>query len=453
MESLTVVILAAGQGTRMKSDIPKPMHKAAGKPLCEWAMLAAKDLSAKKPVLVVGNGEDTIREHFGDTVVYAIQSERKGTGHAALTARSYYENSDGLVMIVAGDMPLLTKETLKRVYNAAIAPGICGSLLCAKVENPAGYGRLVTDYEGYASKIVEEKDASEDIKKINKINASVYCIRAKHLIKALGSLKTDNAQGEYYLTDIVSILSSAGEHIMPVFTESRECIGVNDRKQLYEVSEILYERKRTELMLGGVTLINPKNTIISYDAEIENDVIIYPGVVIEGKCTIKKGTTLYPNSRIKDSSIGECCSVESSVVLNSDIGNHTVIGPFAYLRPGTKVGNGCRIGDFVEVKNSTIGDGSKASHLSYIGDATIGTHTNIGCGVVFVNYNGKDKHKTIVGDDCFIGCNTNLIAPVSLGNGVYTAAGSTITEDVPDNALAIARSRQTIKENYKKYRK
>ncbi len=453
MTRLTVVILAAGQGTRMKSDIPKPMHHAAGKPLCEWAMVAAKNLCDEKPVLVVGNGADMVREYFGDSVCYAIQSERKGTGHAALMAKEFYQDSNGLVMIIAGDMPLLTEETLKRVYDAANTPGVCGSLLCAKVEDPTGYGRLVTNYEGYASKIVEEKDANEDIKKINKVNASVYCIQAKHLLNALNSLKTDNAQGEYYLTDIVSILSEKGEHIVPVVTEAAECTGVNDRRQLYDVSKILYERKRNALMLDGVTLINPKNTYISYDAVIENDVIIYPGVIIEGKCTVKKGTILYPNSRIKDSVIGSDCRVESSVILDAEIGDNTMVGPFAYLRPGTKIGNGCRVGDFVEVKNSEIKDGSKVSHLSYIGDAEVGKNTNVGCGVVFVNYNGKDKHKTTVGDNCFIGCNTNLIAPVKLGNGVYTAAGSTITEDVPDDSLAIARSRQTVKENYKKYRK
>lgn len=453
MERLTIVILAAGQGTRMKSDIPKPLHKAAGKPLCEWAMLAAKGLSDEKPILVVGNGEELVRDHFGDRVAYTIQSERKGTGHAALMAKKYFEDSDGLVMIIAGDMPLLTEKTLKNVYDAATKPGVCGSLLCAKVADPTGYGRLVTNFEGYASKIVEEKDANEDIKKINKVNASVYCIKADLLLECLENLKTNNSQGEYYLTDIISMLHNRDERIVPVITTAQECIGVNDRKQLYDVSKVLYDRKREQLMYGGVTLINPKNTYISSDTVVENDVIIYPGVILEGKCLIKKGSILYPNSRIKDSIIGENTCVESSVMLECEVGSDSTIGPFAYLRPGTKIGNNCRIGDFVEIKNSVIEDGSKVSHLSYVGDGEIGKNTNVGCGVVFVNYNGKEKFKTTVGDNCFIGCNTNLISPVTLGDGSYVAAGSTVTEDVPEDSLCIARSRQTIKKDWKKYRK
>jgi bifunctional UDP-N-acetylglucosamine pyrophosphorylase / glucosamine-1-phosphate N-acetyltransferase len=453
MERLTIVILAAGQGTRMKSDLPKPLHKAAGKPLCEWAMLASESLSNEKPILVVGNGEKMVRDHFKDRVSYAIQSERKGTGHAALMAKKYFEGSDGLVMIIAGDMPLLTKETLNKVYEAALKPDVCGSLLCAKVEDPKGYGRLVTNFEGYASKIVEEKDADEDIKKINKVNASVYCIRARLLLECLENLKTDNAQGEYYLTDIISMLHKRDERIVPVITGAAECIGVNDRKQLHDVSKVLYDRKCAQMMIDGVTLINPENTYVSSESIVENDVIIYPGVTLEGKCIVKKGSTLFPNSRIKDSIIGERTTVESSVILNSEIGDDSTIGPFAYLRPGTKIGSKCRIGDFVEVKNSIIKDGSKVSHLSYVGDGEIGKNTNVGCGVVFVNYDGKEKFKSTVGDNCFIGCNTNLISPVNLGDGSYIAAGSTVTEDVPKDSLCIARSRQIIKKDWKKKRK
>jgi bifunctional UDP-N-acetylglucosamine pyrophosphorylase / glucosamine-1-phosphate N-acetyltransferase len=453
MNRLTIVILAAGQGTRMKSDLPKPLHRAAGKPLCEWAMMASAPLSDKKPVLVVGNGEDLVRAHFGDHVEYAIQSERKGTGHAALMAKPFFKDSEGLVMIIAGDMPLLTPETLKNVYDAASREGVIGALLCAKVDDPTGYGRLVTNYEGYASKIVEEKDASADVLKINKVNASVYCIQAQPLLKSLESLSTDNAQGEYYLTDIVEMLAEQGERIVPVLTDAAECIGVNDRKQLNDVSKILYGRKCDQLMAAGVTLINPESTFVCWDATVENDVTIYPNVMIQGPTVIKKDATIFPNCRIKNSVICEGATVEQSVVIDTVVGKNTSVGPFAFLRPGSEIGDNCRIGDFVEVKNSQIGDGTKVSHLTYIGDAEVGKNTNVGCGVVFVNYNGKDKFKTTVGDNCFIGCNTNLIAPVTLGNGVYTAAGSTITKDVPDDSLAIARSQQTIKQGWKKYRK
>jgi bifunctional UDP-N-acetylglucosamine pyrophosphorylase / glucosamine-1-phosphate N-acetyltransferase len=453
MKRLTTVILAAGQGTRMKSDIPKPLHKAAGKPLCEWAMVAANDLSDEKPVLVIGNGQELVKEYFGDDVRYALQAERKGTGHAALMAKEYFEDSDGFVMIIAGDMPLLTKETLKRVYDEATKEGVVGSLLCAKVDDPKGYGRLVTDYAGYAHKIVEEKDADTDIRKINKVNASVYCIKADVLLECLKSLKTDNVQGEYYLTDIISMISDKGDNVVPVITTAEECIGVNDRLQLYDVAKVLFDRRRKQLMKDGVTLIDPNSTFVSYDAVVENDVIIYPNVTIEGHSVIKKGCTLYPNSRINNSVIGQRCVVESSVVLSSEVGSDTTIGPFAYLRPNSKIGNGCRIGDFVEVKNAEIKDGAKVSHLSYIGDGEIGENTNIGCGVVFVNYNGKDKFKTTVGDNCFVGCNANLISPVNIGDGAYIAAGSTVTQDVPSDSLCIARSRQTVKEGWKKYRK
>ena len=453
MNRLTIVILAAGQGTRMKSDLPKPLHRAAGKPLCEWAMMASAPLTDKKPVLVVGNGEEKVRAHFGDRVEYAIQSERKGTGHAALMAKPYFKDSTGLVMIIAGDMPLLTPETLKKVYDTASRDGVVGALLCAKVDNPTGYGRLVTDYEGYAAKIVEEKDANADELKMNKVNASVYCIKAQPLLESLESLKTNNSQGEYYLTDIVEMLASKGDRIAPVLTDAAECIGVNDRKQLNDVSKILYGRKCEQLMHDGVTLINPESTFVCWDSTIENDVTIYPNVLIQGPTLIKKGATIFPNSRIKNSVISEGATVEQSVIMDSFVGPNTSVGPFAYLRPGSKIGADCRIGDFVEVKNSEIGDKTKVSHLTYIGDAEVGQNTNVGCGVVFVNYNGKDKFKTTVGDNCFIGCNTNLVAPVTLGNGVYTAAGSTITEDVPDDSLAIARSKQTVKQGWKKYRK
>ncbi len=453
MGRLTTVILAAGQGTRMKSDIPKPLHEAAGKPLCEWAMVAANDLSDEKPVLVIGNGQEMVKSYFGDEVRYALQAERKGTGHAALMAEEYFAGSDGYVMIIAGDMPLLTKETLKKVYDEATKEGVSGSLLCAKVDDPKGYGRLITNYEGFASHIVEEKDASVDEKKINKVNASVYCIKADILMDCLHNLKTDNAQSEYYLTDIISMMSNQGLNVVPVITTAEECIGVNDRLQLYDVSKVLYERRRRQLMKGGVTLVDPESTYVSYDAVVENDVVIYPNVTIEGNTVIKKGCTLYPNSRISNSVIGERTSVENSVVLDSEVGNDSSVGPFAYLRPGSKIGNGCRIGDFVEVKNSVIKDGAKVSHLSYVGDGEIGEKTNIGCGVVFVNYNGKDKSKTIVGENCFIGCNTNLISPVNVGDGAYVAAGSTVTDDIPADSLCIARSRQVVKEGWKKYRK
>jgi len=453
MDRLTTVILAAGQGTRMKSDIPKPLHEAAGKPLCEWAMVAAADLSKEKPVLVIGNGQEMVKEYFGDNVSYALQAERKGTGHAALMAKDYFKDSDGYVMIIAGDMPLLTKDTLKKVFDEAVKEDVAGSMLCAKVDNPKGYGRLITNYAGYAHKIVEEKDASVDEKKNNKVNASVYCIHAKLLLECLQNLKTDNSQSEYYLTDIVSMISGLGLNIVPVITDADECIGVNDRLQLHDVSKVLYNRRRRGLMKDGVTLIDPETTFVSYDAVIENDVIIYPNVTIEGNTVIRKGCKLYSNSRISNSVIGERTIVENSVVLDSEIGSDSQVGPFAYIRPGSKIGNGCRIGDFVEIKNSVVKDGAKVSHLSYVGDGQIGEKTNIGCGVVFVNYNGVEKAKTTVGDNCFIGCNTNLISPVTVGDGAYVAAGSTVTDDVPPDSLCIARSKQTIKENWKKYRK
>ena len=326
-------------------------------------------------------------------------------------------------------------------------------LLTACPEKTPPYGRIVRDAVGRICGIVEDKDATSEQKKIKELNFSFYCFKTSALLRALAQLTPDNAQHEYYLTDCVGILYRAGGDVRSIQIEDmRECVGVNTRVQLAEAEAALRTRINEKLMLAGVTMIDPAATYIGPEVEIGEDTVIYPGVILEGKCRIGRGSTLYQGSRIVGCTIGDATTVENSVLLQAEVGDHTQIGPNAYLRPGTRIGSHCRIGDFVETKNAVIGDGTKVSHLTYVGDAELGEDINIGCGVVFVNFDGKEKNKTVVGDGAFIGCNTNLISPVQVGDGAYIAAGTTVTKDVPAEALAIGRARELVKANWAKGR-
>ncbi|WP_066687987.1 bifunctional UDP-N-acetylglucosamine diphosphorylase/glucosamine-1-phosphate N-acetyltransferase GlmU [Christensenella intestinihominis] len=454
MKECMAVILAAGEGTRMKSRIPKVLHEAAGRSMLEWVVNAVREVDAKKCVVVCGRGMDEIKERLGDGASYAEQAERKGSGHAVMCAARELEGFTGYTLIIAGDMPLLRAGTVRALVDAAEKGNYACTMLTAQLEDPYGYGRILRNELGDVTAIVEEKDATEEQREIKEVNASCYCVCTPLLLECLKEIKPANAQGEYYLTDIVGLLNARGEKVGAYIAEdAQECMGVNDRVQLAQISEILRGRILEQHMRNGVTLIDPKNTYIGADCEIGQDTVIYPNVTLEGNTRIGEDVTLYPGSRIKDSAIGSGTQVQNSVVLNAEIGEHSTVGPNAYVRPDSHIGSHCRIGDFVEIKNSTIGDGTKVSHLTYIGDSDFGKGINVGCGVVVVNYDGKNKFRTSVGDDAFIGCNTNLISPVSVGGGVYIAAGSTITEDIPDNAFAIARSRQTVKTDWKDKRK
>jgi bifunctional UDP-N-acetylglucosamine pyrophosphorylase/glucosamine-1-phosphate N-acetyltransferase len=453
MNNTIAVVLAAGEGKRMKSNTPKILHKAAGKALSEWVVDAAAEATGQTPVLVIGKNADAVKEYFGERVRYAVQSEPLGSGHAVMAAGEYL-TGDGYVIVVAGDMPLIQAQTLSRLAQTATEQDLGACLLTAAVDDATGYGRVIRGEDGGVKRIVEHRDATEEQKAIREINLSIYCFETALLREALASLKPNNAQGEYYLTDCIEYISAKGLRIEAVSCGSPdEWMGVNDRVQLADAAKKLRRRINNEFMVSGVTMIDPDSTYIDSTVTIGQDVTIYPGVTLEGSTVIEQGAVLYPGSRIADSTIGAGTTVQNSVVLSSTVGDNSTIGPYAYLRPNSRIGNGCRVGDFVEVKNATIKDGAKVSHLSYIGDGEIGEKSNIGCGVVFVNYDGKKKSKTIVGKNAFVGCNANLVAPVTIGDGAYIAAGSTVTKNVEEDALCIARSRQTVIEGWAKRRR
>jgi bifunctional UDP-N-acetylglucosamine pyrophosphorylase/glucosamine-1-phosphate N-acetyltransferase len=445
------LILAAGEGVRMKSDMPKVVHEISGKTMVEYIIDALNGITDMKPIVVVGHKADMVKEKLGGNVIYAYQYQQLGTAHAVKCAGEYLRQMDGYVIILAGDTPLITANTLRHIASECMDNGYSAVVLTAEMNDPRGYGRIIRDDNGQLQEIIEDKDADEKQKTIKEINSGIYCFKIKDLLAGLDEISSDNAQGEYYLTDIIRILRERGLKVKAYKTgESTEIMGVNNRIQLAQVGKILRERTLERLMLQGVTLIDPSNTYIDDTVTIGKDTIIYPGNTIEGKTMIGQGCIVYPNSRIVDSDIGNNVRIQASVILESKIGDGTTVGPFAYLRPNSQIGQGARIGDFVEVKNSSIGNGTKVSHLSYIGDANIGSGVNVGCGVVVVNYDGKVKHRTTVRDKAFIGCNANLVAPVEVKEGAYIAAGSTITDDVPEYSLAIARCRQTIKPEWVK---
>ncbi|MEX1376974.1 MAG: bifunctional UDP-N-acetylglucosamine diphosphorylase/glucosamine-1-phosphate N-acetyltransferase GlmU [Eubacteriales bacterium] len=442
------IILAAGKGTRMKSDLPKVLHKAMGKTMVEWAMNSVA-LVDEKPAVVIGYGKELIKETLGDRAYYAIQDEQKGTGHAVMMAQEYIKETD-YVVVTYGDMILLKQESIKKLLDFTQENNLSAVMLTAIADDPTGLGRIVKDDSGHVLKIVEHRDASPEELEINEINTGVFCFKSNELIDALGKLDCNNSQGEYYLTDTVEIINKAGGKIGSIIIDAHEALGTNDRYQLSLSAKELRYRINKDHMVGGVTIIDPDTTYIDAGVEIGNDTVIYPGCVIEGNTKIGERCRLYGASNIKDAQIADDVEIKASTIEKSYVDNKSKIGPNAYLRPKSKIGKDCKVGDFVEIKNSTIGDNTKISHLTYVGDADVGNNVNLGCGVVIVNYDGKNKHRTKIKDNAFIGCNTNLVSPVSVGENAYTAAGSTITDDVPNNTLAIARSRQINKEGWTK---
>lgn len=444
-----VLILAGGKGKRMKSDLPKVLHKVCGKEMLNHVIDVMRNADFKDVNVIVGKGADQVKNATKDrNVTYSFQSEQLGTGHAVMCAKEFLKGKDGVVAIFAGDAPLISEDTVKKFIKFHEQGGYKATLLTSILEHPTGYGRIIRNSKDDVEKIVEHKDCNDEELKVKEVNAAMYCFDIKILLSGLDKIKNVNAQKEYYLTDMIAILKDAGEKIGAMSIDFEETLGVNSRVQLSEVESIMRKRINKRHMENGVTIIDPNCTYIGEDVQIEKDTIIYPGNVIEGRSIIKEACILYPNSRIVDSIISENVTIQSSVILESKIGSNTTIGPFAYIRPETSIGSHARIGDFVEIKKSTIGDNTKVSHLTYIGDAKVGKDCNFGCGTVVVNYDGKDKHKTIIGDNSFIGCNTNLISPVEVEDNTYIAAGSTITERVPKGSLAIARARQVNKKGW-----
>lgn len=437
------IILAAGEGKRMKSDLPKVLHKVCGKEMVNHVIDTMRKSELEDVNVVIGKGADKVKSKTESRKVsFSFQEKQLGTGHAIICAKEFLKNKQGVVAVFAGDAPLVEEKTVRELMNIHNNNGYKATILTSIIDDATGYGRIIRDNNGDVLRIVEHKDCSEEELKVKEINSAMYCFDIEALIESLDKINNNNAQGEYYLTDVIGILKDKGEKVGAMVTDLDEIAGVNSRIHLAEVERLMKNKINNKHMENGVTLIDPNSIYIGADVEIENDTIIYPNNVIEGNTKIGSECIIYPNSRISDSVISKGVSIQSSVILESNIGENTTVGPFAYIRPESNIGNNARIGDFVEIKKSTIGDNTKVSHLTYIGDAEVGENCNFGCGTVVVNYDGSKKYKTIIGNNAFIGCNTNLVSPVEVKDNSYIAAGSTITEEVPSGSLAVARAKQ-----------
>lgn len=449
MEHHISIILAAGESKRMKSKTPKCAHEICGKALIEWVYQAVSESEIKQNIIVIGHGADGIKNCMGDRAEYVLQQQRLGTGHAVLQAQHFLGNKQGYAFILYGDTPLITSKTISDTIKFHKDEGCSATIVTAEIDDPEGYGRIIRDAKGDVVEIVEEKDCCASQKAIKEVNSGMYCFSIQKLNDVIGKINNKNNQGEYYLTDTIGLLVKEGLRVGAFKVEdANEIMGVNDRIQLSRACGVLRKRILDEHMKSGVTIIDPENTYIDAEVEIDTDTVIYPGTIIEGRTKIGEDCLIGPNSKINNCVVGNNVEINNSVVIKSSIGNDTKVGPFAYIRPESSIGENVKIGDFVEIKKSVIGDKTKISHLSYIGDAEVKRNVNIGCGVVVVNYDGKKKHKTVIGNNAFIGCNVNLVSPVEVEDDTYIAAGSTITKKVPQNSLAVARSRQVNMENW-----
>lgn len=445
MLDLVTIILAAGKGTRMKSKLPKVLHKAAGKPMLQHVLDAARGAGAKRSIVVVGFGGGQVKEAIGGQAEFVVQSEQFGTAHAVRQAEPLLKDEEGTVVVLCGDTPLVTSGLIRRLYEGHKAAGAKATVLTAIMPDATGYGRIVRTPEGDVARIVEQKDATEEERRIREVNSGIYCFECRELFAALEKVGCHNAQGEYYLPDVLEILRMQGEKIQAVAADDYEStLGINSRVQLAGAEKILRRRKNLELMNGGVTIMDPDSTFVDADVVVGADTVIYPFTWLEGRTTVGEGCELGPNSRFSDAQIGDNVSAQFTYGHECVIDSGVTMGPYVHLRPNAHIFNDVKIGNFVEVKNSNVGTGTKLPHLQYIGDSDIGSNVNLGCGTVTVNYDGKLKHRTKIGDNAFVGCNTSLVAPVSVGDGAYIGAGSVITRDVPAGELAIGRARQKV---------
>lgn len=442
--SLNAIILAAGEGTRMKSKTPKVLHKVVGKSMVEHVIDAADAVGCARKIVVVGSGRELVETYLSKLdVTFVHQEERLGSGHAVMVCdEEIHEDED--VLILYGDTPLIQGKTLQKLMDTHKTTNNACTVMTAEVEEPFGYGRIVRDSNGNVLKIVEEKDADEQIKQIKEINSGIYCFKGDLLKTYMKKIENNNSQKEYYLTDMLGLLNAAGYPVGTAIVEDFDDLrGVNSRLQLSESEAIFRKRINERLMSEGVTFIDPERTYVEKDVQIGRDTILYPGCHLKGKTVVGEDCEIGPNAHLDNVILGNAVHVKESTLMDSTISDNTSVGPYAYVRPGSKIGSDVKIGDFVEIKNAAIGNGTKISHLTYVGDAEVGERVNLGCGVVFVNYDGKNKFKTVVEDDSFVGCNVNLVSPVTVEKGAYVAAGSTITKDVPAGALGVARARQT----------
>lgn len=452
---IAALILAAGKSTRMKSKRPKALHTLLGKPLLRWAVESAQEAGAGRTVLVVGHQAELVQDEMGADLEYVLQAEQKGTGHAVQMAESLLRDWDGPLLVLPGDAPLLSASLLEALIAHHTHSGAAATLLTATLDNAGSYGRIVRDPEtGRVQAIVEARDASPEQLNLQEINTSVYAFEPAALFEALRQITPQNAQGEYYLTDAIALLAGQGRIVEALISPDAEVVrGVNNRPELVELCGVMQARVHQAHGLAGVTILDPLTTYIDATVKIGQDTTIHPYTILSGVTDIGEDCEIGPGARVSDSKLGQGVSVRDSYVTASEVGDGCKIGPFANLRPGSILGRKVKVGDFVELKNTTLGDGVSAGHLAYLGDAEVGPRTNIGAGTITCNYDGEQKHRTVIGADSFIGTHTTLVAPVTLGEGAWTAAGSAITEDIPAGALGIGRARQVNKEGWARAKK
>lgn len=454
MTELRAVILAAGKGTRMRSKLPKVLHKVGGKAMLQHVLDAADAAGAAEKIVIVGHGAELVESMVGEQGKIVLQAEQLGTGHAVMQTKDTLAGFTGTAMILCGDTPLLDGEELKKFYEAHVQSGAAATVLTAFMDNPFGYGRIVRDADGNVQGIVEEKDADAQQKLIKEINTGIYCLECPLMFDVLATLTCDNAQGEYYLTDVLTKLNEAGKKVGGVVTEDSDMVmGINSRRQLAEAESVMRVRILNKLMDAGVTIMDPASTFIEGSVKIGCDTVIYPFTWLEGNTEIGEDCEIGPNVRLTNVEVGNGTHLQFVYGHDCKVCDEVTAGPYVHLRPDTVIGNKVKIGNFVEVKNSNVGTGTKLPHLTYIGDSDIGSGVNMGCGCITVNYDGKKKHRTVIEDNAFVGCNTNLVAPVTVKAGCYIGAGSTITKEVPENSLGIARAKQKNIEGWaEKYR-
>ena len=444
---LAVAVLAAGKGTRMKSNLPKVLQPLAGATLVERVLGSARNLQPERRLLIVGHQAERVEQQLSGVggLEFVLQQPQNGTGHAVQQLLAPLSNFEGELLVLNGDVPLLRAETIDQLVSTHRSSGAQVTLLTARLEDPTGYGRVFADEHGQVSSIIEHRDCSEEQRRNNLTNAGIYCFNWKALAEVLPKLSTDNDQGELYLTDTVAMLAKA-MHVE--VADPDEVNGINNRQQLAQCETMLQERLRQHWMAEGVTFVDPASCTLSEGCQFGRDVVIEPQTHLRGSCQIGDDCRLGPGSLIEDATLGRGVSVVMSVVRQASVGDEVSVGPYAHLRPAAVIGNNCRIGNFVEVKKSTVGDASKVNHLSYIGDAELGAGVNVGAGTITANYDGVNKHRTVIGDGSKTGANSVLVAPIQLGSKVTVAAGSTLTKDVPDGALALGRAKQLMKENW-----
>ena len=443
------VILAAGEGKRMRSSKAKVLQEVLFKPMLDWVIDSVKAAGIENICVVTGHLREQVESHLGPDIAAVVQEKRLGTGHAVMQAADWLRNyAGGNCLVLCGDAPLFSAATIRASGEVHCNNRLSATVITAFTSNPSGYGRIIRDGSGLIREIVEERDADEATRAVGEVNGGAYWFDVDLLLPALSSLKNENSQGEYYLTDVPGFFAKSGRKVGAYVAPFEEISCANDRWQLCRLNDIARLNVIRKHMNAGVSIPFTDGVVIGPDAEISPDAVILPGTEIKGKCRIGEGSVIGPNSLVCDSEIGAGCTFNSSQIYSSALGDGVTVGPFVHIRPGSRLMDGVHVGDFVEIKNSSVGEGTKLPHLSYIGDSDVGSGVNCGCGTVTANYDGKNKSRTSIGDGSFIGCHTCLVAPVSLGENAFTAAGSVVTKDVPDGALAIGRGRLEIKENW-----